>query len=170
MVVFGAGYGIASLACTLPLFLALVGASLGARGRDSLLVFAAYALGMALVLTALSIAAAFARQGLGRSLGRLMPNMNRVAGALLILAGAYVSYYWLRLEFGDNATLANDPVVGFGTRFTARLEVLAREDGGLVLAVIATAVGLTLVAALSQRVRRRRQAAAPSSEPDPAPR
>jgi hypothetical protein len=26
-----------------------------------------------------------------------------------------VSYYWLRLEFGDKATLADDPVVGFGT-------------------------------------------------------
>jgi cytochrome c biogenesis protein CcdA len=155
MILFGAGYGIASLGCTLPLFLALVGASLGAESGDSLLVFAAYGLGMALVLTALSIGAALARQGLGRSLGRLVPHMGRIAGALLVVAGAYVSYYWLRLEFGDNATLANDPVVGFGTRFTARLEVLAREDGGIVLGAIAVLVGLALVAVVWQRVRRR---------------
>lgn len=53
--------------------------------------------------------------------------MSRIAGALPLIAGAYVSYYWLRLEFGDKATLADDPVVGFGTRFTARLEVIARQ-------------------------------------------
>ncbi|MGH3114405.1 MAG: cytochrome c biogenesis CcdA family protein [Gaiellaceae bacterium] len=156
MILFGTGYGIASLGCTLPLFLALLGASLGAGASgDSLLVFVAYGLGMALVVTALSVAAALARDGLARGLRRLVPHMGRIAGALLLVAGAYVSYYWLRLEFGEKATLADDPVVGFGTRFTARLEVLARGDGGLVLIVAASVVGLALAAGLWQWRRQR---------------
>lgn len=165
MVLFGAGYGIASLGCTLPLFLVLVGASLGADSGDSLLVFAAYGLGMALVLTALSVAAALARQGLARGLRRLLPYMSRLAGALLLLAGIYVSYYWLRLELGDNATLADDPVVGFGTRFTARLEVIAREDRASLLIAAAIVVGVALAAVAGQWVRRR--TAAPPSSRDP---
>lgn len=167
MILFGAGYGIASLGCTLPLFLALVGSSLGAgRGGDSLVVFAAYGLGMALVLTALSVAAALAREGLARGLRRLVPYMSRIAGALLLVAGAYVSYYWLRLEFGDNATLANDPIVGFGTRFTARLEVLARGEGAFVLIAAGIFVGIALAASLWQRSRR---ASAPRPARDPRP-
>lgn len=166
MILFGAGYGIASLGCTLPLFLALLGASLGAGASDdSLLVFVAYGLGMALVVTALSVAAALARDGLARGLRRLVPHMGRIAGALLLVAGAYVSYYWLRLEFGDTATLADDPVVGFGTRFTARLEVLARGDGALVLIVAASVVGLALAAGLWQW--RRQRVRAPQLGQDP---
>ena len=164
MLLFGVGYGIASLGCTLPLFLALVGASLGAESGESLLVFAAYGLGMALVLTALSVAAALARQGLARGLRRLVPHMGRIAGALLLVAGAYVTYYWLRLEFGDKATLADDPVVGFATRFGARLEVLARQERTSLLVGAAIAVALALVAALWQRGRRRRVAARPGRD------
>ena len=165
IVLFGAGYGIASLGCTLPLFLALVGASLGAESSDSLLVFAAYGLGMALVLTALSVAAALARQGLARGVRRLVPHMSRIAGALLLIAGVYVSYYWLRLELGDKATLADDPIVGFGTRFTARLEVLARGDRTLLLVLAGIAVGFAIAAALWQWSRRRTGAAKPTGDP-----
>jgi len=166
MILFGAGYGIASLGCTLPLFLALVGASLGSGGSgESLAVFAAYGLGMGLVLTALSVAAALARDGLARGLRLLVPHMGRTAGALLLVAGAYVGYYWLRLEFGERATLADDPIVGFGTRFTARLEVLARGDGALVLIVAGTAVALALAAALWKWIRRRTGAREPARDP-----
>jgi cytochrome c biogenesis protein CcdA len=164
MILFGAGYGIASLGCTLPLFLALVGASLGAASGDSLLVFAAYGLGMALVLTALSVAAALARQGIARGLRRVVPHMSRIAGALLLAAGAYVSYYWLRLELGDKATLADDPLVGFGTRFTARLEVIARQDRTLIITAAGIAVALALTAGLLQWSRRRTTAARPARD------
>ena len=49
MLLFGVGYGAASLGCTLPLFLTLIAASSGA---DKLTVFAAYAAGTAVVLMA----------------------------------------------------------------------------------------------------------------------
>lgn len=165
MVLFGVGYGIASLGCTLPLFLVLVGASLGAESGDSLLVFAAYGLGMALVLTALSVAAALARHGLARGLRKLLPYMSRIAGALLLLAGIYVSYYWLRLELGDNATLIDDPVVGLGTRFTARLEVIARDERASILVAAAIVVGLAFAAAVLRWARTRADASTSTHDP-----
>jgi cytochrome c biogenesis protein CcdA len=47
MLLFGVGYGAASLGCTLPLFLTLVGASLSGGGKIT--AFLAYGAGMALV-------------------------------------------------------------------------------------------------------------------------
>ena len=52
LAVFGVAYGIASLSCTLPVFLAVSGAALAATDLVSgAAVFAAYGLGMGLVLT-----------------------------------------------------------------------------------------------------------------------
>src|SRR5262249_9636483 len=114
MLLFGVGYGAASLGCTLPLFLALVGASLGGA-RVS--VFAAYATGMAVVLMALSVLVALAREGATRLVRPALPYMSRIAGVLLLASGGYLFYYWARLHFGDTATVADDPIVSFGVRF-----------------------------------------------------
>ncbi len=92
MLIFGIGYGIASLGCALPLFLALVGSSLGADGAGgALLVFLAFGAGSATMLMALSLAAALAREGLAVRLRRLVPQVSRLAGALLVLAGTYLT-------------------------------------------------------------------------------
>lgn len=157
MLLFGVAYGMASLGCTLPVFLTLVAASSGASGpTGSLAVFMSYGLGMALVLMALSVAAALLRDQLAKGLGRLLPFLPRMTGMMLVVAGSYLSYYWLRYRFGPRATLASDPVVGGVTRFTARVGVLAEEAGnGLVLtagAIVAVAAGLALVA--QRRTRR----------------
>jgi len=142
---FGAGYGVASLGCTLPIFLAVVGAAAGSG--STLLVFAAYGAGMALVVTALAVAAALLREGLARGLRRLLPHMNRISGVLLVAAGSYLAYYWYRIGFGPAAGLADDPVVTFVTRFTAEVEQSADARGWLLLAVagavVALAIGVT---------------------------
>ena len=92
--VFGIGYGLASLSCALPLFLATLGTALTGSLSTSLLSFVAYALGMGTVLTLLALAAALSRQGLERALRRLLPYLERASGVLLLVAGAYVADYW----------------------------------------------------------------------------
>jgi cytochrome c-type biogenesis protein len=146
MLLFGAGYGVASLGCTLPIFLAVV--SSAASGASTALVFAAYGAGMAIVVTALALAAAFLRDGLARRLRSVLPYMSRLAGALLIVAGAYLAYYWYRIGFGPAADLAGDPVILFVTRFTARVSSTADGSGWLVLAAAGTVVALALAALL----------------------
>jgi cytochrome c-type biogenesis protein len=148
MLLFGVGYGLASLACTLPIFLALVGVAVGA---SKLVVFAAYGAGMALVLMALSVAAALMRDGLARALKRLLPHMEQIAGALLAVAGIYLVYYWARVRFGEASTLADDPIVEPVTRFSAEVQAYADERGLWLVAALAVAVGLVVVAGLHRR-------------------
>ena len=89
MLLFGVGYGAASLGCTLPLFLTLIAAS---SGPDKLTVFAAYAAGTAVVLMALSVLVALAREGVTHALRPMLPYMSRIAGLLLVIAGGYLVY------------------------------------------------------------------------------
>ncbi len=141
MLLFGVGYGIASLGCTLPLFLALIGASLATRGPAAgLVVFGSYAFGMASVLMALAVGAALLRNGLARALKRLLPYMNRIAGALLLLVGAYLTYYWSKVQFAPAGALSEDPVVSIVQRFTSTVQRLAASGSGRWLIVAAGAV------------------------------
>jgi cytochrome c biogenesis protein CcdA len=150
MLLFGVGYGVASLGCTLPVFLAVVGAA--ASGASTVLVFAVYGAGMAVVLTALSVAAALLRDGLARGLRRLLPHMSRIAGALLVAAGGYLAYYWYRVGFGPATTLSEDPIVVFVTRFTSRVQTAAEDGGALVVVAASVVVALGVAAILRRRV------------------
>jgi len=152
MLLFGVGYGVASLGCTLPVFLAVVGSAAG--GASTALVFAVYGAGMAVVVTALALAAAFVREGLARGLRRVLPYMSRIAGSLLVAAGGYLAYYWYRVGFGPAADLADDPVVTFVSRFTARVAGSAGGSGWFVLAAAGLIVVVALAALLLHPARR----------------
>jgi cytochrome c-type biogenesis protein len=152
MLLFGIGYGAASLGCTLPLFLALVGASLSGGGKIT--TFLAYGAGMAVVLMALSVLVALAREGAARAVRPLLPYMNRIAGLLLLVSGGYLFYYWARLRFGDTATVADDPIVSFGVRFSGQARSFADGNGSLILIGAGAIVAVALLASLWQRRRR----------------
>lgn len=94
LLLFGAGYGVASLGCTLPIFLVVVTQALTAGGvPGGIAVFLAYGLGMGMILSALSVAVATGKTAIVRSLRGLVPHI-RTAGALgLVLAGSYLIYY-----------------------------------------------------------------------------
>jgi len=62
---FGIAFGAASLSCTLPIFLTVVGSAFTADGTGAgLAQFLSYALGMGSVVLALTVTAALAREGL----------------------------------------------------------------------------------------------------------
>jgi cytochrome c-type biogenesis protein len=148
MVWFGAAYAICSLGCTLPIFVALVGASLATVSViEGTIVFGAYALGMAAMLMALSLGAALARDGLARRLKRLLPHMQRVASGLLLIAGAYLTYYWARVIWAPPDALSNDPLVGAMTRFATLVQRTAGSSGGRAAVLIAgstVAIGIAV--------------------------
>ena len=152
LLLFGIGYGAASLGCTLPLFLTLIGASLSGGGKIT--TFLAYGAGMAVVLMALSVLVALAREGAARAVRPLLPHMNRIAGLLLLASGGYLFYYWARLRLGDTATVADDPIVSFGVRFSGQARNFADGNGSLILIGAAAIVALALFGGLWQRRRR----------------
>jgi cytochrome c biogenesis protein CcdA len=91
---FGIGYSIASLSCTLPLFLIVVFQGLSVGGiREGSIVFLTYALGMGSVMIAISLAISASNQTFVRYLKKLAPKMNIITSIVLILAGSYLIYY-----------------------------------------------------------------------------
>jgi cytochrome c-type biogenesis protein len=93
---FGLAYGAASLSCALPAFLAVVGSSLASGGvLAGAGRFFGFALGMAAVLLTLTLAFAFFKQGLIKRLRKAVPYVQLASAVLLVLAGAYVTFYWL---------------------------------------------------------------------------
>jgi hypothetical protein len=103
---------------------------------------------------ALSVLVALAREGVTRVVRRALPYASRVAGALLLVAGAYLFYYWSRLHFGDTATVADDPVVSFGVRFSGRVRGFADGRGSTMVAVAGAIVAVAIVTGLWKRRRR----------------
>jgi len=78
--------------------------------------FVAYGLGMALVVGVLAVAVALVGDALAVRARRLLPRINRISGALLVLVGLYVGYYGvfeLRLAAGSDP---DDPVVSAAAR------------------------------------------------------
>ncbi|MGH9927351.1 MAG: cytochrome c biogenesis protein CcdA, partial [Nitrososphaeraceae archaeon] len=91
---FGIGYAIASLSCTLPIFLLVVLQGLSVGGIiEGPIVFLSYALGMGIVMITISIAIGVSNQTLVKWLTRIAPKMNIVTSIVLILAGGYLIYY-----------------------------------------------------------------------------
>jgi cytochrome c-type biogenesis protein len=106
---FGVSYALASLSCTLPVFLAVVvGSIASANFISGFLTYIAYGLGMSSLLMALTLAVAFAKQGLVTRLRSMLQYVERVSALLLIVAGTYITWFWandLTSDAGDqNAT------------------------------------------------------------------
>jgi len=96
--VFGLAYALGSLSCTLPIFLAVVGTSLAGAGiLASLGQFFGYALGMGVIIFAVTLGAALFRRALGRWLRLVTPYIHYVSAMFAIGAGAYLVYYWIYL-------------------------------------------------------------------------
>ena len=95
---FGLSYGTASLSCTLPVFLAVVGASFASSSiLASAGQFFLYALGMGLVIIALTLGIAFARGAMVGALRKALPYIQPIGSWLMIVAGAYIVFYWLTI-------------------------------------------------------------------------
>lgn len=93
---FGVAYAVASLSCSLPIFLAGVVGSFTRRGVGAGLGDGvAYALGMGLVVVAVSLLGAGAKPVRARSLRAAQPVIQRAAGVVLALVGAYLLLYWV---------------------------------------------------------------------------
>lgn len=164
MVLFGMSYAIASLSCTLPVFLVMVA---GTSERENLLsgvlAFVAYGLGMSVVLMALSLALALARESMVRRMRRMLQYTDRVAGGLLVAVGAYLVYYW-----ADN--LRRDPSAIVGTSPISMIEDVANStqvwlhDGGVSLGLV-LAIPVILLATVSAALRYHRGMHAGGDQP-----
>jgi cytochrome c-type biogenesis protein len=144
MFVFGVSYAVASLSCALPVFLSVVAGTFSrSNAVAGVAMYALFALGMGLVLTVLTLALALARRSLVLRLRSVLPVINRVAGGLLVVAGAYFTWYGiyeLRIRH-DPATAAGpvDTVTGWSTDISGWIQDVGAVRLGLVLGIIVCA-------------------------------
>ena len=95
---FGLSYGVASLSCTLPIFLAVIGSSFAASDIvTSFSQFVLYALGMGVVILALTMSMALFKGAMLGGMRRVMPYVHPIGTWLMIVAGTYIVFYWLTL-------------------------------------------------------------------------
>jgi cytochrome c-type biogenesis protein len=96
---FGIVYAVAAAGCTAPIFVAIAGVALGSSPAGAVLVFAAYAGGMAVLMVALTAVVAAGRDGFFRRLSANTERVARVAGVLLVVGGIVQIYFYL-FRFG----------------------------------------------------------------------
>jgi cytochrome c biogenesis protein CcdA len=151
MFLFGVSYAVASLSCTLPIFLSLVtGAIASGSPIQAVGSFVAYGSGMALVVVGLTIAVAAGRRTIIARIRPLAARLDRLSGWIMTVAGLFIVWYWATVLVAGSSFLGQTGVVrtldgwsGTATRFIG--------DRPLV-------VGVALVALITIRsgVRRRR--------------
>jgi cytochrome c-type biogenesis protein len=154
MFVYGVAYAVASLGCTMPLFLVTV---FGTGRREGFAAGVAnavfYGAGMGLVVIALTVSLAGANQLLLGALRSGMRYVDLIAASFLVLSGVYLLYYFAVVDIGEDSTSITDSVTRFQNRVTTTLA--SRWE---VIAVILAAV---VAAALVLVARRPRPSATP---------
>lgn len=141
MFVFGISYAIASLSCTIPVFTSVVASTFSSSNFVSgVATFLAYALGMAVLLMALTVTLSLARQGLAHSLRRALPYVQRVSGVIMVLMGAYLTWYGIFEIRLQTSTPGGSAPVDLVTSWSSSIsDWINRVDGvrvGLVLALL----------------------------------
>ena len=96
--IFGLAYGLASLSCTLPIFLAVVGSSFAAASIwTAFAQFILYAVGMGTVIITLTLGMALFKGAMVGGMRKVMPYMQSVGTWLMLIAGTYIIFYWLTI-------------------------------------------------------------------------
>ncbi|MDZ7677453.1 MAG: cytochrome c biogenesis CcdA family protein [Acidimicrobiales bacterium] len=155
MFLFGVSYAVASLSCTLPIFLPIMTRTFGSNSLTSgVAVFLTYAAGMGLLLGAITMALAGARGALVTRLRRAQPHINRVSGGLLVLAGVYLAYYgyWEHRVYTDPRNLPPSGPVDVVTSASASVTNWVSSIGATRIGVVlAAAVVIVLILVFTSR-------------------
>ena len=147
MFVYGVAYAVASIGCTLPLFTSAI--LFGAARREGYVAgvanVVAYGLGMALVVTALTVGLAVANKRLLKVLRSGMQYVESVAGAFVLLAGIYLLYYFWKVDIQEEA----DPITTAVQRWQEEISNFLNDHWQPVAAVLVLVVGAAVVAAVT---------------------
>jgi D-alanyl-lipoteichoic acid acyltransferase DltB (MBOAT superfamily) len=146
MYVFGIAYAIASIGCTIAPFTGVV---LGSFSTDGLAAGIAaivlYGVGMAIVVTGLTVALAMANVTLLKFLRRGMAWFEQFAGILLILTGMYLAWYW----YSNLTDKLDGAVVSKATSWNDKLANFVQEHQATVVWVGVIVIVAAIVTALT---------------------
>jgi cytochrome c-type biogenesis protein len=140
MFVYGVAYAIASIGCTIPLFLS----TLFSTRRDGVLGGAAnvlaYGAGMALLVTALTVTLAVANTGLLRVLRGGARYVETISAVFVIVSGLYLLYYFWVVDVNEDS----DPITGRVERFQGNVLTRLNDNWQTVAVVLLVVVGAAI--------------------------
>lgn len=147
---FGVSYALASLSCTLPVFLSVVVGSIATTSFVSgFFTYIAYGLGMSALLMALTLAVAFAKQGVVRRMRSMLQYVQRVSAGFLIIAGIYITWFWisdLSSDAGEQGAAA-----GIVDGWSASLTNWVGDNSGSIGLLLGGLVAIAILSAVLQR-------------------
>ena len=141
MFVYGIAYAVASIGCTIGLFVATLFGTAEREGYVAgVATITAYGLGMALIVTALTVALAVAKVGLLRVLRRGMQYVELVAGAFVLLSGIYLLWYFWKVDVQETGDPISDAVQGYQNDLLGFLNDHWRGVAIALLAIVGAAI------------------------------
>lgn len=156
---FGVSYAVASLSCTLPVFLTVVAGQVTQTNLVSgLVTFVAYGMGMALVLVSLTVALALGKSTIVGRFRAAMKRVNIISGVMLIIAGLYIVWFW-GTTLGSGPGSLDSVTFRFVEDLSQRALNFVNANTGLVaVSLAALVVGAVAAVAYGQGSRRESQA------------
>lgn len=92
--IFGAGYGVAQLSCTLPIFLLVVFQALAVGSLiGGLIIFLIYGVGISLGIIIVTIGSTVSREVVQKYIAIIVPHIRKLTALVLIAAGLYQIYF-----------------------------------------------------------------------------
>ena len=133
MFLFGIVYAIASIGCTIGLLISVILGSVNRNGFLSGVVsIVLYGLGMGMLVTSLTVALSFARNGLVTFLRRGFKWFDRVSAGFVLLTGLYLSWYW----YGAITERGSDGVIDRVESAQTRVVTFLQDLGAPFLALV----------------------------------
>lgn len=110
LALFGGLYAMVAAGCVAPLLVSTLAAAAAApTALDGMLVVLAYASGLGAMLVGATLAVATAQETLLKRARAVLPHVERASGALLVLVGLYLVWYWAGVEFGVSVPQLPNP-------------------------------------------------------------
>ena len=167
---FGVSYAVASLSCTLPVFLVVVAGTIPQLGLAAgIATFLVYGLGMSTLLLLITLSLALGKRALVTRLRRASQHVNRATGVILVLAGAYIVFFWATTLAGDG--LSQPAAVRWMEQLSSSATNAVADARGAVTAVAVAALlaALTSVAVTARRSHRNGASTSTSSATSTSP-
>jgi len=160
MFMFGVSYAFVSVGCSAPIFFITVGGSFSRDGIiDGIAVFIAYALGMSIVITVLTISLAIARSAIAEHLRSLLKHLNVISGFFLAISGFFLAAYgWWEIQV-TRGNFETNPLVDLSLRGSGRLSNWVNDVGGgrFAMACLLIVIGFLIWIGSSQIINQQKR-------------
>lgn len=134
MFLFGVAYAVASIGCTIGFLTTAIFGSIGSNGFISgVISIGLYGVGMALLVSTLTVTLAFAQSGLLRVLRGGLQYIDRLAAGFIVLTGAYLTWYWY-LAISESTT--RNPILQRVESWQSHVATFLQRQGSPKLALV----------------------------------